>query len=166
MNSCAALPVWVHRCPWHCWPICLSRKKNRSPGMCGAIQPRQRTLQREAYYLGWPGQSSLCSLHGSFGGCPLQPGDPGVFPAPSGSRETQETSPHRLYAKAANRAQQHGENWECLESPPSRPLDTQDGCFSLNNDTPMAHILGAIDSGVLHVCKPEYLLVWTITGWF
>ena len=58
-----------------------------------------------------------------------------ALPAPSGGREAQETSPHRLYAKAANRAQQHGENWEGLESPPSRPLDTQDGCFSLNVDT-------------------------------
>ena len=24
MNSCAAFPVWGHRCPWHCWPICLN----------------------------------------------------------------------------------------------------------------------------------------------
>ena len=67
-------------------------------------------------YSGWPGPTSLCSLHGSFGGCPLQPGHPGVLPAPAGSREAQETSPHRLHTKAANRAQQHGENWEGLES--------------------------------------------------
>ena len=34
----------------------------------------------------------------------------------AGSREAQETSPYRLHAKAAGRAQQPGKNWEGLES--------------------------------------------------
>ena len=28
-DSCAAFPVWGHRCPWHCWPICLLGRKSQ-----------------------------------------------------------------------------------------------------------------------------------------
>ena len=66
----------------------------------------------------WGGRARVRSVlyMGALVAARCNPVIPGVLPAPSGGREAQETSPHRLYAKAANRAQQHGENWEGLES--------------------------------------------------
>ena len=45
-------------------------------------------------------------------------------------REAQGTSPHRLSAKAADRAQQLGGSWGESGILRSGPLDIQDGCFS------------------------------------
>ena len=66
----------------------------------------------------WGGRSRVRAVlyMGALVARPPQPCYPGLLPEAAGGREAQETSPHRLYAKAANRAQQHGENWEGLES--------------------------------------------------